>query len=242
MLRAMPGPRHVILQTGSTLPAVRARRGDVPGWFVEKSGLDAGAFHVVDAPAGDALPPPEDVGAVIVTGSAAMVTDRAAWSEAAGRWLAERVQEGTPVLGVCYGHQLLADAMGGVVGDNPNGREIGTIRVALGTAAADDPLFAGLPNELTVQATHSQSVLALPPGAVRLAANDKDGNQAYRLGERAWGVQFHPEYDADIVRGYIEGRRQQLVAEGMDPDALLRAAADTDHGTRILRRFLDLAR
>src|SRR3546814_6485680 len=93
-----------------------------------------------------------------------------------------------------YGHQLLAHALGGEVGDNPNGRKMGTVAVDLLPAAADDPLFTGLPDRFLAQATHQQSVLRAPEGATVLARSDHDDCHAFRWGEAAWGVQFHPEF------------------------------------------------
>src|SRR5262249_6607598 len=146
------------------------------------------------------------------------------------------------VLGICYGHQLLAHAFGGTVENNPRGRNIGTVDVRLDADADGDPLFAGLPSVLHVPVSHRQSVTALPAEARLLGAAARDRNHAFALGERAWGVQFHPEFDADIVRGYIEARRAQIDAEGMDADALWREARDSEHGAAILKRFAALVR
>ncbi|NIQ10109.1 MAG: glutamine amidotransferase, partial [Gammaproteobacteria bacterium] len=74
--------------------------------------------------------------------------------------------------------------------------EVGTVEVRLRPEAQDDRLFQTLPARFPVHATHSQSVLALPPGAVHLAENDFDPHHAMRIGSCAWGVQFHPEYSA----------------------------------------------
>ena len=90
---------------------------------------------------------------------------------------------------------------------------------------------------IRVHVSHAQSVLRLPKNAVRLATNARDINQAFRVGANAWGVQFHPEFDAEIVRAYIEHCRSRLIAEGQDPDSLMREAADTESGTEILTRF-----
>ena len=159
----------IILKTGSTLPTLLARKGDFTDWIV--AGLDAGsaAVRIVDAENGDALPAYDDVAGVVITGSHDMVTERQPWSERAAAWLPGLVERGIPTLGICYGHQLLAHALGGEVGDNPNGREFGTVTVDLTAEAADDPLLGGLPARLPVQVCHTQSALTLPAGARRLA-------------------------------------------------------------------------
>lgn len=231
----------LIVKTGSTLPGVAARSSqDFEDWITEKMGVAPERVRVARVTEGEQLPSPRDLAAVVVTGSAAMVTSREPWSEMTGAWLASAVAAETPVLGICYGHQLLADALGGRVGRNPRGREIGTVAVQLTDAGAEDPLLGVLPRDFQVQATHLESVLELPPQARLLAGNRADPHQAFVIGPHAWAVQFHPELDADAIRGYIEGRREIIAREGQDPDALLARTADTDHGHQLLRRFAEL--
>jgi GMP synthase (glutamine-hydrolysing) len=91
-----------------------------------------------------------------------------------------------------------------------------------------------------VHESHTQSVLRLPPGAVRLASNTWDPNQAVRFGAQAWGVQFHPEFDSEIVREYIEHYGSLLAAEGQDPEISLRSVKEAGSGRTILRRFAEL--
>jgi GMP synthase (glutamine-hydrolysing) len=205
-------------------------------------GLEPTRVRIAPVYADAVLPAPASLAGVVVTGSSAMVSERAPWSERTAAWLASAAFAGTPVLGICYGHQLLAHALGGRVARNPRGREIGTIEVRLQAAARGDALFAGLAEPLRVQATHVESVLELPAGARWLAASAGDPHQAFAVGERAWGVQFHPEFDADIVRAYLMARRDALRAEGLDPDALLRGASDSQAGVALLRRFARLLR
>ena len=228
----------LILKMGDTLPEVFARRGDYDAWIRPGLALSRLPVEVVCAHRDEPLPPPESLAGVVVTGSPAMVSAREAWSERSGAWLARAVAADTWILGICYGHQLLAHALGGRVGPNPRGRQIGTIAVRLD--AQGDPLMGGLPEELVVQATHVEVVREFPEAAVRLGANTMDPNAAFRLGARAWGVQFHPEFDADIMRGYIRGRSGLIAEEGGDPSALEAACRDSSHGTALLARFGEL--
>lgn len=147
--------------------------------------LDTAAVQVVDLPLGEPLPPQRGVSGIVIAGSHAMVTDRAPWSEALADWLAEAVPVGMPVLGVCYGHQLLAHALGGEVDYHPAGPEVGTVPVRLTPATRSDPLFSELPELFHAHATHAQSVLRLPASAVHLAGNDYEPNHAFCVGERA---------------------------------------------------------
>jgi GMP synthase (glutamine-hydrolysing) len=194
----------------------------------------AGAYAVVDVRV-EAPPPPHAAAAFVITGSAAHVHHRDPWVLATEAWLREVVAHGAPVLGICFGHQLLAQALGGDVKPNPRGREIGTIRV---TRRVDDPLFAETPSAFDTNATHLDSVVAVPKGAVSLAFSDDEAHHALRFAENVYGVQFHPEFDGDILRGYLEARRAACEAEGIDVAAKLSAARDTPHGRALLPAFV----
>lgn len=224
-----------IVKLGSTLPDL-ADRGDFEDWIRAGLRLSEGVVRVIDAVGGAELPPVRDLGGAVLTGSAAMVTDRLPFSERAAAWLRQVVAADVPVLGICYGHQLLAHALGGEVGYNPRGLEMGTTSVRLHVAAQRDPLFAGLPEQLPVQASHLQSVLRLPPGATCLAENAHDAHHAFVAG-RAWGVQFHPEFDAAAVRGYLSYYAAALRADGADPQALIAAVRETPESAALLGRF-----
>jgi GMP synthase (glutamine-hydrolysing) len=230
-----------IVKVGSTLPALAAARGDFEDWIrwgLGPAGTQAG---VVDVRNGDGLPKAGGLVGVVVSGSHALVTDHEAWSEDTAAWLAGVVARGIPVLGICYGHQLLAHALGGQVGDNPNGLEFGTVDVHLAGEAGADALLGGLPNPLPAQVCHRQSVLRLPPGAVRLAASALDGCQAFRVGATAWGVQFHPEFDGVAVRAYVDEFREELRAGGQDAEAIRRGVGETPQAAGLLQRFAGIA-
>ncbi|MCE1252033.1 MAG: glutamine amidotransferase [Anaerolineae bacterium] len=230
----------LIMKTGSSLPDLVARRGDFEDWIINGSGQPPSRFMVVDVEKSQSLPAVTEVEAVIITGSHAMVTDHEAWSEKAAQWLAEAVRCNLPVLGICYGHQLLAYALGGEVAYNPNGREYGSTEIRLSHKARADRLFKVITPHPTGFVSHAQTVLRLPEHAVHLAFSEKDTNQAFCFNHTAWGVQFHPEFDADITRSYIESSREALKNEGGDPDLLLAGCQDTPLGAQVLHRFIEI--
>jgi len=156
--------------------------------------------------------------------------------------LREAAHAGLPLFGICYGHQLIAHALGGEVGPNEVGREMGTVRVHLHPEAQGDPLFAGLPDAFAAQATHLQSVLRPPAGATVLAHNDHDACHAFRWGEAAWGVQFHPEFSAGHMRGYIRARHDALAREQRCGKQLASEVHAAPQARKILRRFIAHAR
>ncbi|MUV90600.1 hypothetical protein GJ629_12400 [Halapricum sp. CBA1109] len=176
-----------------------------------------------------------DFDAAVVTGSRSSVYWDEPWIDTLRAVVAETLDRGIPTLGVCFGHQVLADVLGGTV--EPMGEyEIGYRTIE---RRAADPLLAGLGEAFTAFTTHSDAVTELPPGATLLAANDY-GVHGFRKGP-AYAVQFHPEYDTTSAREVTEGKdidpeRKRRVLDGIDPENY-RAACETK---RLFDNFLDV--
>jgi len=227
----------LIVQTGAAAPEVLARYGDFPEWFRRGLGLRAEQIVIARVDHGARLPAPDSVAGAVITGSGAMVPDRLDWSERTAAWLRDAAGIGLPLLGVCYGHQLLAHALGGHVDYNPRGREIGTAEIERLPVFEDDPLLGALPGRFLAHATHLQTVVHAPPGAVVLARSKLDDHQAVRFAPNAWGVQFHPEFGVREMRGYLRARSEAIDYEGLDTQALLRAVRACPQARSVLRRF-----
>jgi GMP synthase (glutamine-hydrolysing) len=156
------------------------------------------------------VPATFDVDAAVVTGSRASVYWDEEWIEPTERWVAEAVDRGVPFLGVCYGHQLLADALGGTV-EPMDEYEIGYRTVE---QSGGGLLLDGVDEEFTVFTTHSDRVTELPPGAERTATNDY-GIHGFRR-DHVFAVQFHPEYDLETAQEVTRGKEEQLPEERME--------------------------
>lgn len=230
-----------IIKAGTTHASSAERLGDFEQWIIDGLGNPPCPIEVVDAVRGQRLPDPRDCAGVIVTGSHDMVTDDLPWSLAIEQWIPGLIDACVPFLGICYGHQLLGRAAGGAVGYHPCGREVGTVAVELTAEGREDRLFEGVPERFPAHATHAQSVLSLPSGALRLAWNSHEPNHAFRVGRCAWGVQFHPEYTPEIMAAYVLEDTPELEAEGADPAGLVAGIVATPGAGRVLTNFASLA-
>lgn len=245
--------RLTIVKTGDTLPPIIERWGDFDRMFLSAMPELGLLPEVLEVHRGAELPAPGDVEAVIITGSPASVTRREPWAERLAAWAREVVAEERFLLGVCYGHQLLAHAIGGEVVESRAGYEVGTIDVELTDPGLEDPLLGAVARgsrRVPFHSTHQDAVTTLGGGAVVLARTDRTPIQAFRVGPRAWGVQFHPEMTGGILRAYVEGRAQVIRDDArrrdLAPEAELErvraSIAETPHGPRLLQRFIELAR
>ena len=132
---------------------------------------------------------------------------------------------------------LMAHALGGRVDYLPGGREIGTMLIQVAEQARHDPVAAALPVAFRAHTTHEQSVLELPKGATVLAGSARDPHHLLRYGKNAVSVQFHPEFNADVMRAYIHRKRADMHREGFDPHHTFRQVAPTPIARRLLRHF-----
>ncbi|MEM9300936.1 MAG: glutamine amidotransferase [Pseudomonadota bacterium] len=220
--------RLLILKTGCAPAAIREARGDFEHWFTR--GID----RPVQVHNATTMPPAlDDFSGLLITGSPAMVSHREPWAEALLPWLRDAIGR-VPVLGVCFGHQLIAHALGGDVGPNPHGRQAGTTTLRL---MDGDALLQGFGPKLPVQVAHREVVLTPPTEAAILGATAADPHHVLRFGPACWGVQHHPEFDADITRRYVEVLAGELRSEGQDPAALAAAVRETPAGPDLLARF-----
>ena len=220
-----------ILIAGEPIPGALAARGSF-GEMIRVAVGDAwrGPWCEIDARA--ELPDFASLSGLIISGSGANVPTREPWILAVERYLARAVPGGLPIFGICFGHQLLGQALGGLVTRNPRGREVGT--VALEVLAEDSVLRFGTKATL-VNMAHVDTVLTLPPGAQVLARTSLDDHAAVRFAENAWGVQFHPEMDAEIIGHYLAVRAAE---PGSDPQGADGTARDTPESRALLRRFV----
>ncbi len=171
--------------------------------FCRELDAEVETFH---CPSGE-LPDDFRYDGFVVTGSSASVYWDEPWIGELKEWVGEAVRAGLPALGVCYGHQLLADVMGGSV------QSMGEYEIGYRTVYQDgeNRLLEGVPDDFTVFTTHSDHVTEAPPGAIVFAKNEY-GIHGFRRGH-VFAVQFHPEYDMETARTVTSSKTDQLSAD-----------------------------
>lgn len=207
-------PRVLVVQHEDGAPL--GRLADVPGVRLD----------VVRPDRGEELPATvEGLDGLLVLGGAmaAWEDDVAPWLPATRALCLDAVVRGTPTLGVCLGAQLLALACGGVVERAPDGPEVGVVDVRPTAAGRADPFVGRLGAVVPAPQAHHDAITRLPEGSVSLASSAMYAHQAFRVGERAWGVQYHPEVTREVFSVWVHEDAEHLARVGSSPAEVVAA-------------------
>lgn len=225
----------LIIEMGAPPDSIQASCGQTAEWFLSALAKIGKKADVIRPYLGEKLPEPTSVTAAIITGSWSMVTDRETWSEKTAEWIRQAMPFDIPLFGVCYGHQLMAHALGGTVADNPFGGETGVIDIELTPAGKRNLLLDNFPDRFPACVFHRQSVLEAPEDSDILAVSEKDGCQILRYGTSAFSVQFHPEFTSIIIESACH-----TIGSKPDTHSLL-ASQDTNWPLKLLHNFCRIA-
>ncbi|MFY2822594.1 type 1 glutamine amidotransferase [Ruegeria sp. MALMAid1280] len=207
-------------------------QGEGPGAFCDHIARHEDAMQIVHLYKGQSIPPLDEFDLLLVMGGPMDV-----WETGTYPWLTIEKQAirtwvrdfNRPYLGICLGHQLLIDALGGTCA-RMQIPEIGVLPVELTGNGREDPLFASLPRQFPVLQWHGVATADLPPDTAVLAASDGCAVQAIRVGDCAWGVQFHPEIVQGTISTWMEdkGNHQCAVDWLGSADAALALENESD--------------
>lgn len=181
--------------------------------------------------------------AIIIHGSPSMVTDHLPWSEKTAEWIKNTVvPTNKPLLGICYGHQLICHSLGGEVGFNPNGKEVGALQLLFEDTCKEDKLFKSfLGQKHYVSVTHSQSIIKAPDfkDFYILAKSDCDSFEAVHFTGNCWGVQFHPEFAQKATEEYEKEEHTCKLAPNYIKDSY--KFVNEEFGNQFFNNFIELS-
>lgn len=227
---------RLILKTGSTRPGVKSKHGDFEHWISNKMELGQNEYEVFKSKDYGSAPNGRNYSSIIITGSPAMVTEVKPKGSNLCNWLIDKQDKGIPILGICYGHQLLSHINDGIVSYNTEGLVFGLQKTHLTDAGKKDELLRTLPAKFDVYKAHRQVVSELPGKATVLAKSSSGRIDVFRI-KNTWGVQFHPEFDKSISESYLDEQEHIFMAEGLDVDQVKQKLISVRYGDLILKEF-----
>lgn len=193
----------LIIKCGNTFPETKHYFGDFEDWIIARSGLPSNVFKVIDVAGGAQLKHPSEYVAAIITGSQANVDDNLPWLETLENWIVAARYCNIPILGICFGHQLIAKAFGGKVIRNPAGMLLGITNIHLSAEGKQNKLFKHTGSSFESFVHHAYIVDSLPQHAIVLAHNDQKVIYAFCI-DKIYGIQFHPEFSTEIMQHYFD--------------------------------------
>jgi len=223
-----------ILDCGTTLDDVYNKYGHATDWIQNKLSeheINYKIFKVYN----DDFPPITKNSPYIITGSADSVYDNKEWMLRLESFIVTCREKKCFLLGICFGHQIIAKAFGGKVIKNPLGWELGSNILSLTEKGLQSNLFKHCEKSFSVYESHQDIVSLLPYEAEALAYNDM-GNQSFSIDERIFAVQFHPEFNREISQQYLDVRL------GLGATSPNRVVEDSSHSNIIINNFYQLYR
>lgn len=224
-----------IVKTGTTFNTTKDKYDDFDKWIVDI--LKTKKVKTIDIQNNENLPNLYNAKGFIITGSHSMVSEELNWSLKLEKYIQKIALKNIPLLGICYGHQLIAKSLGGLSNFNKKGKEIGSVKIIQTKEAKKDPVFKNIPLLFHAHETHYQSAIKLPPNSTILAKNYHEKHQAVRFKKYIWGVQFHPEFDNDIMKEYIINQKESLKKLGINYQKKLVDVKDCSLSSNIIKNF-----
>ncbi|RWA03277.1 hypothetical protein EKO27_g11828 [Xylaria grammica] len=240
--------RLAILEADTPVPGIRAKYQSYGGVFTHmfkracasfshpvplESQLTLSSHDIVNDPT--AYPDPETIDAILITGAKYNAFDSDEWIVRLTQFTKRCLEGGRiRVIGVCFGHQIIARALGAELGRNTRGWEVSVVEHELTDEGKE---FFGL-EKMSIHQMHRDAVLSFPPGAIQLARTNICDNQAMYIPGRMISVQGHPEFTEEMVREILDMRKYGgIVSDDIYQDGINRVA-DKQDGVTVAQAFL----
>ena len=197
----------IVISCGPGLDEIKNEFGHSYQWVQDRCNIDNIIFSQSNAYKGD-FPKLEEGLGWIITGSAKSTYEDLEWIVELEILIKKAYETHKPILGICFGHQLIAQALGGMVEKNKKGWELGSNTITINNKGYLSPIFANILSSDYFYMSHQDIVTTLPKHAIELAYNNM-GNQVYSIGDFIYGVQFHPEFTHAVAKRYANLRYEK---------------------------------
>ena len=221
-----------ILSNGPGLKEVVETYGHSSEWI--PASISGNHDYIIDKAYNNEFTDISESDAFIITGSKYSVYDKKTWILQLEQFIKKIIVSNKPILGICFGHQIIAKCLGGVVEKNSLGWELGSYNLKLTDAGSKSSLFNQFSNNDIVYESHQDVVSKIPPGSVELAYTSK-GNQSFKHGKNIYGVQFHPEFSYEVTRKLMDLRLERGIQ--IDSNELMHSK----NSKNILNNFIKIA-
>lgn len=196
----------LIIKCGETNPELVEKAGDFEHWIINQSNLPSNVFKIINIAEGDLPKHPSEYMAAIISGSQANVNQRMDWIKQLKNWIITARYSNVPVLGICFGHQIIAEALGGSVKQIAKGPKIGIHTINLTREGKKNILFKQCGSSMESYKLNAFEVVNLPLFAELLATGDDSSVEAFRI-DKMYGIQFHAEFTPEIMRYYLNNSK-----------------------------------
>ena len=197
----------IVISCGPGLEEVRNEYGHSYQWVQDRCNINNVNFYQFNAYKGE-LPKIEEGDGWIITGSSKSTYEDLEWIVDLEILVKRAYEFQKAILGICFGHQLIAQSLGGVVCKNTKGWELGSSNIIINESGLSSPVFEDILNNDFFYMSHQDTVKKLPKNALELASNNM-GNQAYSISDFIYGVQFHPEFSYEVAKKYATIRYEK---------------------------------
>ena len=224
----------LIISAGPGIEEIRLQYGHAIEWissFIKSPPIIIDIKHIYHGEDFDE----SDYDAWIITGSAASVEENHDWIRLLKNKIIYAYKNSIPILGVCFGHQIISSALGGEVTKNPKGWELGSYKIMINDKGLSSPLFKNVYFNDYFYFSHEDVVSKLPDSGVELARNNM-GLQVFSIGDRIFGVQFHPEFSREIMSKYVEVRYKKGIIDDYDP------VFESKSSHRVILNFINIVK
>jgi GMP synthase (glutamine-hydrolysing) len=221
-----------IISCGPGLSAINSKHGRSSEWVRDIVKNRISDIDIVNIYEGH-LPSCNAGDVCIITGSRYSVYDKIDWIKSFNEHIKKGVRNKVTMLGICFGHQILCNALGGEVANNEAGWEIGSSKVQLTKKGESSELFEGFSVDFSVYQSHHDAVISTPSN-VEVLAQNQYGIQAFSCSDRIFGVQFHPEFSFNVMKAY-HSIRIKKINNGREYFVY-----DENEGAKVINNFIDM--